>query len=137
MCFEVFKIYVFLFFCTFCQADFMYEYSHFTLNLRPHIQTVFPKLLVFVFFVKLNCGTPLFSPLGSNFQKRILLKNVLFPLINCETCSKGNIWKISMRRITDLKNQGPCKSQFCEKCVGAIHFRKNGLAITFTWPNEP
>ena len=37
----------------------------------------------------------------------------------------------------DLKTQGPNKSLFCKKWVGALHFRENGFAITFTWPNEP
>ena len=37
----------------------------------------------------------------------------------------------------DLFNLGPYNSQFCKKRVGALHFRENGLAIIFTWPNEP
>ena len=33
--------------------------------------------------------------------------------------------------------QGPYKSQVCIKCVGVLLFQENGLAITFTWQNEP
>ena len=65
----------------------------------------------------------------SNFNKK-KFKSVLLPHLKCKTCSKGDILKISRRRITDLKNHGPYKSQFCKQWVGAVHFRKNGLAIT-------
>ena len=65
------------------------------------------------------------------------IKNILLPHLKCKTCSEGDIWKISRRRIADLKNQGLYNSQFCKKWEDALHFRENGLAITFTWPNEP
>ena len=35
----------------------------------------------------------------------------------------------------ELKRQGPYKSQFYKKLLGALRFRENGLAITFTWTN--
>ena len=38
-----------------------------------------------------------------------------------------------LRRTTNLTNQGPYKSPFCKNLVGALHFKENGLAITFTW----
>ena len=50
---------------------------------------------------------------------------------------QGDIWKVSMRKIKDIFNQGRYKSQFCGKWVDALHFQENGLAITFTWQNEP
>ena len=107
--------------------------------------TVFPELFFFVFFATLkksrnmlklrgNCKTPLFTPLEIQFWTK-KLKNVLLPQLKRETCSKGDILKILRRKITDLKNQGPNKSQFCKKWAGALNFRENGLAITFTWPN--
>jgi hypothetical protein len=42
-----------------------------------------------------------------------------------------------MRKIRDIFYQGPYKSQFCVKLVDALLFQENGLAITFTWQNEP
>ena len=50
---------------------------------------------------------------------------------------KGDIWKVLTRKIRDTFNQGPYKSQFCVKWVDALLFQENGLAIAFTWQNEP
>ena len=62
-----------------------------------------------------NCVTLLFTPLEGPFSKNIFSKNILLPHMKCKTCSEGDIWKIVRRRITDLKNQGPSKSQYCKK----------------------
>ena len=37
----------------------------------------------------------------------------------------------------DIFNKGPYKSQFCVKVGDAWLFQENGLAIIFTWQNEP
>ena len=51
---------------------------------------------------------------------------MFLPHLKCKTCSEGDIWKISRRRIKDLKNQGLYKSQFCKTFVGALDLGKIG-----------
>ena len=58
--------------------------------------------------------------------KTFFFKNVLLPHLKRKTFSEGDIWKILRRRITDLMNQGPYKSKFCKKSVGALHLGKMG-----------
>ena len=147
--FQVFKIYVFLLFCIFFSNWFhvlmqlFYSKSETTFSKQFFLNNYFCFLCKAQKFLKTcvdgvwNCVTPLFTPLEVQFSKNIFFKNTLLPHLKCKTCSEGDIWKILRRRITDLKNQGPYKSQFCKKWVGALHFRENGLAIIFTWPNEP
>ena len=81
------------------------------------------------------CNVTIYPPWGSIVKKYLFL-NIPLPHLKCETCSKGDICKISRRRITDLKNPGPYKSQFCKQSVGASHFWENWLAITFTCAGE-
>ena len=52
--FQVFKISVFFLFAFFFQTYFMYLYTYFTQNLRPHLQNSFSWTIFFVFFAKLN-----------------------------------------------------------------------------------
>ena len=73
-----------------------------------------------------NCLTPLFTSLEVKFSKHIFFKNVLLPHLKRKTFLEGDIWKISRRRITDLRNQGHYKSKFCKKSVGALHLGKMG-----------
>ena len=84
-----------------------------------------------------NCVTPLLTPLEVQFSK------LFFFFQKCTHSAsemlyllEGDIWKVSMRKIRDIFNQGPYKSQFCVKLVDALLFQENVLAITFTWQNE-
>ena len=138
---------MFLVFELFLKA-LLWTHEFFFPQIWDHIfKTVFPKFFVLFSIpnssmsrnmrklrVKLRNAT-IYPPWGPIFKK-YFFKNTLLPHLKCKTCSEGDIWKILRRRITDLKNQGPYKSQFCKKWVGALHFRENGLAITFTWPEE-
>ena len=147
--FQVFKFYVFLLFCTFFSKQFLRHIKPFFSNSETTFSKQFSLNNFFCFLFKAqnylemcvncawNCVTPLFTPLEVQFSQNIFFKIVLLPHLNCKTCSEGDIWKILRRRITDLKNQGPYKSQFCKKWVGTLHFWKNGMQSTFTWPHEP
>ena len=82
-----------------------------------------------------NCVTPLFTPIEVQFSNIIFFKNALLPLLKCWTCSEGDIWMILMRRIMDIFNQGPYKSQFCVKWVGVLLFQENGkMNLNLTKP---
>jgi hypothetical protein len=79
--------------------------------------------------VKLYHATS-YPPLGPVFKNIFFFfKNILLPYLKCKTCSKVYIWKVSMRRMKDIFNQGP---QFCVKWVDALLFHENGVAIIFT-----
>ena len=79
--------------------------------------------------VKLYNATS-YPPLGPVFKNIFFFfKNILLPYLKCKTCSKVYIWKVSMRRMKDIFNQGP---QFCVKWVDALLFHENGVAIIFT-----
>ena len=64
------------------------------------------------------------------FQKRTPPSSVMLKYFKCD------IQQILMIRIMNIFNQGPYKSQFCVKWVGALILQDNVLAITFTWQNE-
>jgi hypothetical protein len=127
----------------FFQSIHLDTIGHFSTNLRPIFLNSFPTTIIFYFLFKAqycletyiycvwNCVTPLYTPHQVQFTKIIFFKNVLLPHLKCYTCSEGYIWKVSMRRIGDIFNQGPYKSQFCVKWVDALLFQENGLAITF------
>ena len=85
--------------------------------------------------VKLRNST-MYPPWGP-IVKKIFFHKRIPPLAEMPSLFQCEIWNILRKRVTDLKNQGHYKSQFCKKLVGVLHFRENGLAITFTWPNEP
>ena len=74
-----------------------------------------------------NCKSPIFTAFRFNCQKIFNIKNVLLPYLKCQTFSECDICKISMRRIMNIFNQWPYKSQFCVKWVGALLFKKIGL----------
>ena len=138
-------------FCEVAQLKSAYKkqffFAHiklFSTNLRSHFQNGFTKLFFcFLFNAQhsletcvncvWNCVTPLFTPLRLNFQKIFFSKTYCSLILN----AVGDIWTISRRRLTELTDQGPYKSQFSNKWVGTLPFRENGLAITLTWPNKP
>ena len=133
----------------FFQSHLLDTLHHFVTNLIPHYQNSLSITFNVCFLLYAQkcletcvnyvwyCITPLLTaPWGPIFKKKIA-KNIFLPHLKCKTCSEGDIWNILRRRITDLKNQWSYKSQLCKKWVGALHFRQNWLAITFTWPNEP
>ena len=68
--------------------------------------------------VKLRNAT-IYPPWDPIWKKKKKFKKVLLYHLKCKTCSEGDIWKISRRRIINLKSQGPYKSNFCKKWVGA------------------
>ena len=85
-------------------------------------------------FVKLRNAT--FTPLEVQFSKKYFFPPKRTPL-SSQMQNLLKLVKKIWRRIKDLKNQGPYKSKVCKKLVVALLFRVNGLAITFTGPNEP
>ena len=143
--FQVFKIYVFLLFLHFF-SNWFHVLRH---SFYPKCETTFSKEFFFCFLCRTqkfleicvnyvwNCVMPLFTPIEVQCSKNIFFKNILLPHLKFETCSKGEIWKISRRRITSLKNQGPYKSQLCKKWECALRFRENGSAITFYFSIDP
>ena len=60
-------------------------------------------------------------PFRSNFQKIFFSKTYSSFIQNINNCSEGDIWKISRRRITELKNQGP----------RAQYFPRSGLLLVY------
>ena len=138
--------------CFYISALFSYLFHALTQPFYPYFDTQFQNSFswtLFYFFLwkaqkfletcincKWNCVTPLFNPLEVPCSI-FFSSNIPFSPLKCETCYEGDIWNISRRRIMDLKNHGPYKTQFCKKWVGELHFRENGLAITFTLLNEP
>ena len=112
----------------------------------PHIfYTVFPKhfFLLSILSSKLSWNTrnlcvklPLFTPFEVQFIYIFFLKPTS-PL--SEALYLLRRWNL---KDMDEKNhryfkQGPYKSHFWVKWVGALLFQENGLTITFTWQNEP
>ena len=86
--------------------------------------------------VKLRNAT-IYPPWGQVFKISFFLQKQTLPASDMLDLLEGDIWKVSMRKIRDIFNPGPYKSQFFVKWVDALLFQENGLAITFTWKNEP
>ena len=128
MCFQVFKFHIFfcrcfLLFCTFFTKvlsglTLKFYKSENKFSLPFHFLNYF-----FCFLLKaqnciktcVNCVTPLFTPLEIHFSKIIFFKNYFFPHLKCWTCSKGDNWKLSMRRIMGYLMKIGCKSFYMAK----------------------
>ena len=114
--FQIFRIYVFLLFCTFFSKRFHVLIWPLTQNLRLHLKKkVFPELF-FYFFCKArkcletcvncawNCATPLFTPTEVKLKKNIFLKTYSSLIWNAKIVPKVKferyqeeeslIWKI-------------------------------------------
>ena len=74
-----------------------------------------------------NCLMSLFTPLEVQFSEEKISKTYSSFIWNAKLAESEILKDI------DEKNQG----YFCVKLVDALIFQENGLAITFTWQNEP
>ena len=89
---------------------------------------------------------PPWGPIFKNifFQKSNFSKNMLLPHLKCQTCFEGDIWKISIRRMRDIFNQGALQVTilrkvsrwlaFSIKWVGNhLYMAKWTLIYSFSW----